>query len=131
MGMRLSPELERRCLELAGVVRSRAQPIESRMSEEEFQALLMGEAKRQGWLAFHPHDSRKSAPGFPDSTLVHRDRRLLIFAELKVGDNEATPEQRDWLDALATVETVEAHLWRPENWQEIERLLKGERMAMG
>ena len=58
--------------------------------------------------------------GFPDLLLV-RGRKIIV-AELKVGKNKVTPEQMLWLDAFATA-GVEAHIWRPENWDKINEVL--------
>lgn len=48
-------------------------------------------AELYGWRGYHTHDSRRSAAGFPDVTLVRVDPLLvelpeLIFAELKTDD---------------------------------------------
>lgn len=42
----------------------------TRISEKEFQAQVLDLARLTGWLCYHPHDSRRSAPGFPDLVLV-------------------------------------------------------------
>jgi hypothetical protein len=57
--------------------------------------------------------------------LVHRRTFAVIFAELKVGDNEATSAQVEWLDLLRSTGFA-AGVWRPEGWPAIERTLKGE-----
>lgn len=47
----------------------------------------------------------------------------LIAAELKRDyDSTTTPEQDEWLEALAC--HIPAYTWRPENWAEIEDVLK-------
>ena len=40
------------------------------MTEKKFQAAVLQIANMYGWLAYHTHDSRRSAPGFPDLVLV-------------------------------------------------------------
>lgn len=58
--------------------------------------------------------------GFPDLLLARGPR--LVVAELKVGRNKPTEAQEDWLRAFNAA-GVEAYVWRPEQWQAIERFL--------
>ena len=90
--------------------------------EKDFQAAVMALAKLCGWLAFHVFDSRRSAPGFPDTVLVRGER--LIFAELKLEKKYPSPAQREWLTALQGVPGIEVYLWRPSDWGAIEIALK-------
>ncbi len=89
-------------------------------TEKQFQAQVVGLARLCGWRVYHTHDSRRSEPGFPDLVLLKGVRA--VVAELKVGRNTTTAEQREWLAAwrAAGVETYE---WRPADWPAIERLL--------
>jgi len=64
-------------------------------------------------MAFHPFDSRRSTPGWPDIVLVRPPS--VIFAELKTATGRLTPAQRTWLDALDGCPGVEAYLWRPSD----------------
>ncbi len=119
VGMRLNPDLERRCLELAGLVPG------SDLSEKEFQAIVLTLARREGWRTYHTHDSRKSAAGFPDIVAVHPTRGLW-FAELKSADGRATDDQSRWLvDLMLVTNPPVVGLYRPADWPEIERILKG------
>ncbi|MHB1950209.1 MAG: VRR-NUC domain-containing protein [Acidiferrobacteraceae bacterium] len=111
------------------------------VSESALQTAIIDLARRLGWLVAHHHDSRRQirpgvhvgdrdAAGLPDLTLV-RDGRLL-FCELKGSRGRLRPAQQQWLDALALVaanapETVGVHVWRPDSWDEIERVLMGGR----
>lgn len=91
------------------------------VSEAEFQRQVTQLAKMLGHLVYHTHDSRKSAAGFPDMVIVKPGRRV-IFAELKSATGKTSPEQDEWLEALkASGERV--YLWRPEDLQEIGRIL--------
>lgn len=103
------------------------------MKEKEFQAAVIELAEIQGWRVYHTHDSRRSQPGYPDLTMVRG--RHLIFAELKVLGGRPTKEQTAWLDDLGRVSgriqeefgfdgAVEARLWCPSDWPEIEQALK-------
>ena len=89
-------------------------------TEKQFQANVVKAARTLGWLCYHTHDSRRSEKGFPDLTMVRRDR--LLFAELKVGKNKLTPDQQDWLGSLLRA-GQEAFVWRPEDWAEIVETL--------
>jgi hypothetical protein len=95
-------------------------------SERAFQTAVVEYAKLCGWKAFHPFDSRRSEPGWPDLALVRHG--MLLFAELKTERGRVSPVQRDWLEALEAVSAwtnaVEVRLWRPSDWPEIERVLR-------
>ena len=95
-----------------------AEPLEA-----DFQASVIELAGVLGWLGFHVHNSRGSSPGFPDLTLVRGDR--LLFAEVKrSGRHKPTGPQTAWLAALDQAEHVSARVWRPSDWNEIERVLR-------
>jgi hypothetical protein len=89
------------------------------ISEADFQAQVVDIARWNRWShIYHTHDSRRSAPGFPDLVLARPGE--LAFAELKTDTGRPTPTQLAWLAVLATVEaategTVHAHLWRPSD----------------
>jgi hypothetical protein len=91
--------------------------------ERDFQATLIAYAQLAGWTIYHTYDSRRSEAGFPDLTMVRGVR--LIFAELKSHKGNLTPEQASWLQQLSGVPSVEAYVWRPLDWPEIERVLRG------
>ena len=104
------------------------------VEEADFQAAVIELAELQGWRVYHTHDSRGSQPGFPDLTMVRRQR--LIFAELKCEDGYPTDEQTAWLTDLGRVADeiqqnsiisptgLEVYLWHPSDWPEIELVLK-------
>lgn len=83
-----------------------------------------------GWsLIYHTHDSRRSAPGFPD--LVMTNGRRVIFAEIKKEGGQPTAEQAIWLEALQSVERfagsrVEAYLWHPADEDAVLKVLQEE-----
>ncbi len=93
-------------------------------TEKQFQAMVERLAKLLGWEAYHTHDSRRSQPGFPDLVLVHPTRGVL-FAELKADAGKVRPNQERWI-ALLTQAGADARVWRPKDWPEIERVLRGE-----
>lgn len=100
----------------------------ARAGEKGFMGAVIQAARAFGYLVYHTHDSRKSEEGFPDLVLCHRKTGRLVFAELKAEGEEPTLAQEDWLAALrrdpASVALVRC--WRPSDWHEIERVLKGE-----
>lgn len=94
------------------------------MTERVLQERVRHLAVAMGWLVYHTHDSRRSEPGFPDLVLVHADRRLLLYRELKTMRGTVTAHQRRWLDAL-TAAGANAAVWRPTDWLDgtVERAL--------
>lgn len=94
-------------------------------SEARLQAQVLELAEVLGWeLRYHTAISERSPAGFPDLVLCRpRDGRLLI-AELKRERGRVSPEQRAWLDGLDTVKHFDVRLWRPSDWEQIERLLR-------
>lgn len=104
-------------------------------SEEMFQEQVLQKAFEFGWLAFHTRESRGShfgrilnnlgkpvslRGGFPDLILL---RERIIAAELKVGNNTLSETQWHWLNAFKEA-GGEIHVWRPEDWDDIELVLK-------
>jgi len=93
-------------------------------SEESFQRRVLEFARLMGWsLRYHTFDSRKSAPGFPDLVLVRAPR--VVFAECKTdyAPKELVGAQRLWMHELLRCPGIEYYIFRPRNWQEIERIL--------
>ncbi len=90
-------------------------------TEAQFQQAVIDYAKLMGWKVFHPYDSRKSEPGYPDLTMV-RDGTL-VFAELKRDGRPVSTAQSDWLLALGSCPGIVARRWDPRDWPEIEKVL--------
>jgi len=76
-----------------------------------------------GWLVFHPFDSRRSEPGFPDIVLAQRNRPLWIV-ELKSLRGRMTAQQSVWIDTLRAATGVRAEVWRPDDFDRICALLR-------
>lgn len=89
------------------------------MSEAQWQATVLDLAHTLSWLTYHTHDSRRSPFGFPDLVMV-RDR--VIFAELKAQRGTLTDDQWSWLATLRSA-GAEMYVWRPRDWDEVERTL--------
>jgi hypothetical protein len=99
----------------------------SGMAPESPEGILQGRlqqfATAAGWLFFHPHDSRKSTPGWPDVALCHPEGGPLFLWELKSASGQASPAQRRWLDALSKATRIETGLYRPADWPTLQALL--------
>ena len=100
-------------------------------SEKEFMARVLELAWEHGWRVAHFRRARTKdgwttpvaadGKGFPDLCLVRGN--VILFCELKVGNNQPTQEQRDWLTALDQTLAL-VFVWRPEMWDEIVETLK-------
>lgn len=113
------------------------------MTEMEFQKQVTDLAEILGWswVHFRPAQTSKgwrtpvSGPlgkGWVDLVLVHERKQRIIFAELKTEKGRATDEQNAVLSTLQTVgyrddgwrPVVEAHLWRPSDFDRITEALR-------
>lgn len=83
------------------------------VTEEQLQEAVRKLAKYLGVLYYHPFDSRRSAPGFPDTVLA--GTRGLIFAELKSAAGKLSPAQTAWRYMLLA-SGQKWVLWRPADW---------------
>jgi hypothetical protein len=90
---------------------------------------VTAEARRLGYLVYHTHDSRRSAPGFPDLVLCNGAR--LLFVELKSRTGKLTPEQSTWLSMLRHTGLVETYLWRPQDWPALAATLRSAPQSRG
>ena len=84
------------------------------MTEAQLQAAIVDLAKWTGWWVWHCYDSRKSAPGFPDLVLVHRETGRTLFRELKSATGRLTKEQRECLEFLGKCNDV--GVWTVHDW---------------
>lgn len=91
-----------------------------KQTEAEFQAAVVEFLRLKGWLVFHPYDSRKSEPGFPDLVCV-KDR--VVWVELKVDGGRLSPHQRKWLDKLEAA-GEETYVMYPADWDTIKRVFR-------
>lgn len=102
------------------------------MTEKAWQAQVIELARWYGWLTAHfrPGMTKRGrwitavqgdGKGFPDCLFLRRNRA--IAAELKVGKGRVTPEQVKWLKSAGEA-GIETYVWRPEHYDEVERILK-------
>jgi hypothetical protein len=87
------------------------------MTHTQLQNQIREACKLLGLLHYHTHDSRKSEPGYVDSTIIapagHPLAGVLYCIELKAGKDTLTDDQQAWLKALACVTRVESGVVRP------------------
>ena len=118
------------------------------ITEAQFQKQIIQLAKLCGWRVAHFRSVRVQSKngwtrwqtpvqadgvGFPDLVLVHPKRRMLAFIEVKRSLKEnLSSEQRAWLEDLFAASEYDriyrwvTDIWRPEEWPEIEKFLKGQ-----
>lgn len=102
-----------------------------RQTEAAFMEQVATMARLFGWKVFHVRPLRTKhgwrtavqydGAGFPDLLMLRGGRQ--IVAELKRDGGKPTAEQESWLKAFGRVMGIEVYCWKPENWDEIERLL--------
>ena len=97
-------------------------------TEKQWQAQVVAEARRFGFQVLWTHDSRHSPAGMPDLVLIHPQRRIVAFRELKTDRGKLGPEQRAVIDALAEA-GADVAVWRPAQATEIWRWIAGSRVA--
>lgn len=89
-------------------------------SEKSFQSQVVKLAKLYQWTLYHTYDSRRSNAGFPDLVLIKGPR--IVVVELKSDKGKLRPEQEDWL-AKFRATPAEVYVWRPSDWDEVQRVL--------
>jgi hypothetical protein len=82
------------------------------VTEAQLQDAIRELAQIRGWLFFHPYDSRRSTPGWPDLFLVHPRTGDVVVAELKSTSGRVSQAQQTWIDAFAAAGVV-VNVWRP------------------
>jgi hypothetical protein len=96
-------------------------PVLPKLTEKAFMAQVVRYANMMGWHSYHPFDSRRSAPGFPDLVLIRRPR--VVWAELKSQRGKLTPDQLTVFCELRAC-NQEIYVWRPDDWPKVERILR-------
>jgi Holliday junction resolvase len=98
--------------------------------EQAFLRRIVRLARQAGWRVFHPAPARFGKAwrtpyagdrGFPDLVLVRPPK--VLFIELKAHGRKPTPEQQEWLTALAQCSEVHTAVWRESEWGFIEKIL--------
>ena len=92
-------------------------------SEDGFRDAVRSLAEWAGWVVYYVPDSRwTDTRGWPDLVLARGGR--VLFRELKTDIGRVSKEQVWWIEQL-TAAGADAKVWRPADWPEIERTLKG------
>jgi hypothetical protein len=105
-----------------------------RGNEAGFMNTVIEVAQLYGWMVAHFRPSQNKfgewrtavqadGKGFPDLFMVRAKTGHAMAAELKVGANKPTPEQETWLASMNAA-GIPAFLWRPTDWEWIERVLR-------
>jgi hypothetical protein len=94
------------------------------VTERVLQDTIIRMARLLGWRVFHPYESRRSTPGYPDLTLCHPVHGV-AWIECKREKGRIRPEQHEWLDAL-TEAGARAFVARPSDMDRVEAILRGE-----
>ena len=79
------------------------------MTEAELDRAVRALLADLGLFGFHPYDSRRSAPGWPDWTIIGS---RVLFRELKTQDGRLSSAQRTVLYLLQSA-GQDAGTWRP------------------
>jgi hypothetical protein len=83
------------------------------MSEAELQDLVADLCEQLGLAHYHTHDSRRSAPGFPDSVIIGT---AILYRELKSRAGTLSVDQRRW-GAKINRAGGNWQVWRPAEWE--------------
>lgn len=70
------------------------------ISEADFQAGIVRDAERLGWMVYHTFDSRRSDPGFPDLFMIHPTKIRIVILETKAMKTKTTAKQKAWIKVL-------------------------------
>ena len=98
------------------------------VTEAQWQEQVIQYAQLRGWLVAHFRAGltqrgqwmtqvAADGAGFPDLCMARNG--TVIFAELKRELGTVSPAQSSWLEQLPN-----AYVWRPSDWDEVERVLR-------
>ncbi|HEY7061690.1 MAG TPA: VRR-NUC domain-containing protein [Chloroflexota bacterium] len=94
--------------------------------ERDFQAAVLQLARLRGWLCGFTWRSWHSPYGEPDLRCVRWQgpgTGRCLWIELKTARGQPTPEQYEWL-WLGHLAGIETYLWTPDDWDEIQAVLR-------
>lgn len=101
-------------------------------TENDFQSQIIELARILGWKIAHFRPARTKTgwrtavagdgSGFPDCCIVKPPR--VIFAELKSNKGKLSAFQEHWLNLLKQCPGVEVYLWRPDDIEDVARILQ-------
>ena len=97
--------------------------LTNRVTEKQFQQQVRELMRLLGWEEYHTWNSLHSTNGFPDILAMREKDRRIIVAELKSETGKVTEDQKRWL-YLFGICGVPSYVWRPGDWDEIEKVIK-------
>jgi hypothetical protein len=83
------------------------------MSEDDLEESVRGACAQLGVYRYHPKDSRRSEPGWPDDVLVGPGG--ILYRELKSEAGTVGPEQSRVIGLLRAA-GADVQVWRPRDW---------------
>ena len=84
-------------------------------------------ARRDGSI-YHATPVQADGEGFTDLVLAHKEKRRVIFAELKADVGRLSPNQVLWGEILDAC-PGEYYVWKPVDFEDIQRILSGQAYA--
>jgi hypothetical protein len=84
------------------------------MTEAELQEKVRAMCAQLGLYHYHPHDSRRSSAGWPDSVIISQRTRRMIFRELKTESGTLTSEQKR-VGYLLVAAGEDWAVWKPHD----------------
>jgi len=94
-----------------------------KVTEADLREQIRDLCKLFGWKMYFTWKSYHSPKGFPDLVLANPEQKRIIYAELKSEKGKLTPQQEEWLEALAAC-GQEVYLWRPVDFEGIVEVLR-------
>jgi hypothetical protein len=115
---------------------SMAKKTQGMPKEADYQRTIVAAAQVAGWLVHAERPAQTShgrwltnvqgRPGFPDLTLVHPKRQVMLFIELKRKPNKATHDQLLWLWSMRQCGVQAAVVYVPDQLDDFLRFLTTE-----
>lgn len=99
-------------------------PTVPKVSEAQFQRMVIELAELHGWWAYHVPDSRQvTCRGFLDTHFLHPVAMRYFVRELKVKGGRLSEEQKVWIEVSRAC-GLDAGVWYyPTDWDEIVETL--------
>jgi len=95
------------------------------VTEKQFKQTVIELAQALGWTVFSTWSSLHSPSGEPDLRMVHPGQKRVIWIELKATKGKPSHSQKEAIEILLAA-GAEADVWRPQDMDRIEMILKGE-----
>lgn len=106
-----------------GAETSNTAPLLLRLSEREFQRIVVDGLKLRGWTVWHVPNMRQTTAGLPDLFCIHANHPIALLWELKAEKTRVTATQQDVIKTLMAVPGVDARILRPSGWDQMRDAL--------